>query len=88
MRSTTTWRKREFDARYIALSPSGVSKDVTLILLGHSFSDLVHVNVSAHHAEWSKALDSGSREPGSIRASAILVGFSRPAHAVKYTHGQ
>ena len=27
--------------------------------------------------EWSQALDSGSREPGSILASALLVGFIR-----------
>ena len=35
-----------------------------------------------------KALDSGSREPGSIPVSALLVGFFRTAHAEKYTHGQ
>ena len=39
-------------------------------------------------AERSKTLDSGSREPGSIPVSGLLVGFFRTAHAEKYTHGQ
>ena len=39
-------------------------------------------------AEWSKALDSGSRESGSIPVSVLLVVFFRTVHAEKYTHGQ
>ena len=39
-------------------------------------------------AERSKTLDSGSREPGSIPVSGLLVCLFRTAHAEKYTHGQ
>ena len=38
--------------------------------------------------ERSMTLDSRFREPGSIPIVDLLVGFSRSAHAEKYTHGQ
>ena len=41
----------------------------------HFLSEMYQTFV-ATTAEWSKALDSGSREPGSITVSVLLVGFS------------